>query len=117
MLLAVYGTLKTGHSNYLLHLPDKRPLHALSTELPYRMYECETYPVILRSSIHHPIYIEIFDVSEDLMVNLDQLEAPYGLQREAVPIADLDLNVDIYVYAEPEPPAGFKPVDTGVWKG
>lgn len=115
MLVAVYGTLKQGHENNLHHLNGLRPLHAIFVAIPFRMYEGDAYPMIVSSSDNHPIFVEVFEVDAYMMEKLDRLEAPYNFHRESTFLAELDREVEIYVYNEPHPPPGFTSVESGEW--
>ena len=115
MLVAVYGTLKQGHINNPGHLDGIEPQHAGFVYIPFRMYEGTEYPMIVPSADTHPIYVEVFEVDEDTLENLDLLEAPYNYHRQNVYVAELDREVAIYVYDEPEPPPGFNVVASGNW--
>ncbi len=115
MLVAVYGTLKHGHTNNLHHLDGLQPLHSLFVDIPYRMYEGEAYPMIVSSRDNHSIFVEVFDVNADKLEELDRLEAPYNFHRENIFLAELDRGAEIYVFNEPNPPPGFTLIESGKW--
>ena len=117
MRVAVYGTLKQGHTNNLHHLDGLRPLHALFVNIPYYMYEGEAYPMIVSSTDNHSILVEVFDVDTDKLEELDRLEAPYNFHRENIFLAELDREAAIYVFNEPDPPSGFAATESGKWSG
>ena len=115
MLVAVYGTLKQWHTNNPGHLDGFEPQDARFVDIPFRMYEGAEYPMIVPSADIHPIFVEVFEVDEDTLENLDHLEAPYNYHRQSVYLAELDREVAIYVYDEPEPPPEFNLVESGKW--
>src|SRR5262245_24310445 len=116
MLIAVYGTLKTGEENYARLLPGRTSAFRGFVQIPYRMYENGAYPMLVPSPSRCPIFVEVFDVDEDKVRELDALEEPYDYWRETVHLAEWARDVEIYVHAAP-PPNGFEAVPSGVWKG
>ena len=115
MLVAVYGTLKQGYKNYLRHLNGFQPLHANFVDIPFRMYEGDSYPMIVSSVDNHAVFVEVFEVDADTMEKLDRLEAPYDCHRESIFVVELDREVEIYVFNQPEPPPEFTIVESGNW--
>jgi gamma-glutamylcyclotransferase (GGCT)/AIG2-like uncharacterized protein YtfP len=115
MLVAVYGTLKSGGENYARFLPGKAPEFRGFVQIPYRMYANDAYPMLVREGASHRIFVEVFEVSEDELGELDALEEPYGYWRDTVHIAEYGSDVEIYVHAAP-PPVGFDPVPSGDWR-
>ena len=116
MLVAVYGTLKTGGHNYERLLPGRAPTFRGFVEIPYKMYENDSYPMLVPSPSRCRIFIEVFDVEDPKVRELDALEEPYDYWRETVHLAEWGQDVDIYVHAAP-PPEGFEVVPSGMWNG
>jgi gamma-glutamylcyclotransferase (GGCT)/AIG2-like uncharacterized protein YtfP len=114
MLIAVYGTLKTGEENHARLLPGRKPSFRGFVEIPYRMYENGAYPMLVPSESKNRILVEVFDVEEGKVRDLDALEEPYEYWRENVHLAEWGRDVEIYVHAAP-PPEGFVPVSSGDW--
>ncbi len=117
MLVAAYGTLKQGHNNNLHHLDWLRPLHALFVNMPFRMYECDAYPMIVSSPESNPIFVEVFDVDSATLAALDQLEAPYNYRLETVFLSELEQKAEIYVFSDTDPPTEFTEIVSGSWTG
>lgn len=115
-LIAVYGTLKEGYFNYDAYLKGEKPIDRGFVALPFRMYANADYPMIIASEERNPIWIEIFDLDDEKLRELDELEAPYGYWRESVHLDELSKRVEIYVHGAPAPP-GFCLVDSGDWRG
>lgn len=115
MLVAVYGTLKQGHANYRHQLEGLRPIHALVVDIPFSMFKGDAYPMIVSSSGNHPIFVEVFEVDSAMMEKLDQFEGPYNFHRESIFLAEINQEVAIYVFNEPDPPPGFTSVESGKW--
>ena len=114
MLIAVYGTLKTGEENYARFLPGRMPSFRGFVEISYRMYANGAYPMLVPAEEKSRIFVEVFQVEEDKMRELDALEQPYDYFRETVHLAEHGSEVEIYVHAAP-PPDGFKLVSSGEW--
>jgi gamma-glutamylcyclotransferase (GGCT)/AIG2-like uncharacterized protein YtfP len=112
--VAVYGTLKKGEANYRRLLPGEAPIYRGFVDLPYRMYENGEYPMLVPAGESRRILVEVFDVSEEKLLELDRLEEPYRYFRETIAIEGVG-DVEIYVHDAP-PPAGFAPVESGEWK-
>ena len=116
MLVALYGTLKVGHFNYEIHLRGELPVHALFIDVPFEMYADDEYPMLIpaASGERNRIWVEIFDVDDDKMRELDELEGRYGYWRESVFVDELGDDVAVYVHAAPAPD-GFTRVESGKW--
>lgn len=116
MLVALYGTLKVGYSNYEAHLKGHEPVTARYLELPFEMYASEEYPMLIPAANgkRHRIWVEIFDVDDAKLRELDDLEAPYGYWRETVFAEALGEDVAIYLHPAPAP-KGFSRVPSGKW--
>ncbi len=116
MLVAVYGTLKTGEDNYARFLPGRTSLFRGFVEIPYRLYENGSYPMLVASPSKSRVFVEVFDVDEAKIKELDALEEPYQYWRETVHLREWGRDAEIYVHAAP-PPDGFSLVPSGEWKG
>jgi gamma-glutamylcyclotransferase (GGCT)/AIG2-like uncharacterized protein YtfP len=116
MLVAIYGTLKVGHFNYEEHLKGEMPVTACFVALPFEMYAGDAYPMLVPSENgeRHPIWVEVFDVDDEKLRELDELEAPYGYWRESVFIDQVGEEVAIYLHPAPAP-EGFVRVASGKW--
>ncbi len=114
MLVAVYGTLKTGGENYERFLPGRTPSFRGFVEIPYGMYANGAYPMLVPADGMSRVFIEVFDVDEGGMRELDALEEPYEYRRETVHLHEWGKDVEIYVHAAP-PPDGFELVPSGEW--
>jgi gamma-glutamylcyclotransferase (GGCT)/AIG2-like uncharacterized protein YtfP len=112
--VAVYGTLKTGESNYLRLLPGAKPLFRGFAEIPFRMYENGEYPMLVPALESHRISVEVFDVSAETLRELDVFEEPYDYRRHTIEIDGLG-EVEIYAHEAPPPPS-FAPLESGEWK-
>jgi len=77
-LLAVYGTLRKGLWNHYL-IEGSRLVWEGYVELPYKMivFEHSLVPALVPSSERHRIYVEVYEVSEELLEELDWFELGY----------------------------------------
>lgn len=114
MLVAVYGTLKTGEENYARFLSGRTPSFRGFVEIPYRMYANGAYPMLVPSEAKNRIFVEVFEVDEGKMRELDALEEPYEYWRETIHLHEWGKDVEIYVHAAPAP-EGFEPLASGEW--
>ena len=114
MLIAVYGTLKTGEENYARFLPGETPSFRGFVEIPYVMYANGAYPMLVPAEARSWIFVEVFDVEDKKRRELDALEEPYEYRRETVHLDELGQDVEIYVHAAP-PPEEFELVVSGEW--
>ena len=114
MLVAVYGTLKSGKENYARFLPGLTPSFRGFVEIPYRLYANGAYPMLVPAEGKSRVLVEVFDVDDDKLRELDALEEPYDYRRETVHLKEWGKDVEIYVHAAP-PPEGFDLVPSGEW--
>lgn len=116
-LVAVYGTLKRGYSNYDRLLAGREPLFRGFVVIPYRLYASPEYPMLVPApGEEHAVLVEVFEVDEPKLEELDALEAPYHYRRETIHPRELGRSAAIYVHDAP-PPAGFERVSSGDWTG
>lgn len=111
ILLAVYGTLKQGFHNYHVYLDNIKPIKSGSFTIPFTLHSNGRYPMVVQASRYHPIYLEIFEISEELFVQITELEEPFGYHVEHIVINNLDCK--IYVYNETSPPKEFEFILSG----
>ena len=71
--------------------------------------------MIVPSTDNHSVSVEIYKVDSSTLAKLDELEAPYRFHRETTFLAELDQEVELYVYDEPTPPSDFRLVESGEW--
>jgi gamma-glutamylcyclotransferase (GGCT)/AIG2-like uncharacterized protein YtfP len=114
MLVAVYGTLKTGQENYARLLPGRIPSFRGFVAIPYRLYANGAYPMLVPADDESRVFVEVFDVDGDKLRELDALEEPYDYRRERVQLHEWGKEVEIYVHPAP-PPGGFEVVPSGEW--
>lgn len=86
-LVAVYGTLKKGESNYYSYLTDSKRVGKGKTK--------DKYPLIIKGlpyliddiGVGHNVEVDIFKVTDETLARLDVLEGhPNWYQRKQVPI-------------------------------
>jgi len=111
VFLAVYGTLKQGHTNHQIHL-HTTPAFTGIIHLPVEMYSNGRYPLIIPSRIEHPIHLEIYEIDDHTLTAIDQLEEPFGYSRHQLDLGDFK-DVWLYFYEGKELPDNFSPVPSG----
>ena len=115
-LIAVYGTLKIGEANYKLLLAPRLPIFKGFVDYKACLYTNGSYPVLLPCEEVHPLYIEVYNVTEEEIITLDKLENPYQLFRNPIAIPALDnREIDIYLASFWEAPLDFRFVTSGQW--
>ena len=114
MLVAVYGTLKTGEENYARFLSERTPSFRGFVEISYRMYANGAYPMLVPAAEKSRVFVEVFDLDESKTRELDAFEEPYDYWRETVHLNEWGKDVEIFVHAAP-PPEGFELVSSGEW--
>ncbi|MBD3191571.1 MAG: hypothetical protein GF308_13060 [Candidatus Heimdallarchaeota archaeon] len=103
-LLAVYGTLKEGFSNYFYYLHPKKPIFSGKTLLPYKMYLKKGIPALYPAEKLHPIVIEVFTISEKTLKKIDRLEGvPYFYKRVKIFLEEIQQEVFLYVITNKKP--------------
>lgn len=86
-LVAVYGTLKKGNSNYYKYLSDSKFVSSGKTEDKYPLIVKGLPYLIEEKGIGHNVKVDVFKVSDSALQRLDQLEGhPSWYCRKQVPI-------------------------------
>lgn len=89
----VYGTLKQGyHNNQLLR--GSRFVGRATSLSPYAMLDGRGFPYLAEAADGHPVRGELFEVSDEVLANVDRLEGyPHHYTREVRQFATLDGRV------------------------
>ena len=99
-LVAVYGTLKKGYSNYNRFLMGSKHLGGGNTENKYPLIISGLPYLIEMKGIGYNVDVDVFKVSDSVLANLDALEGhPNWYRRKQIPIKMKDgrvLNCWIY---------------------
>lgn len=67
--------------------------------------------MVVQASRYHPIYLEIFEISNEKFGQITELEEPFGFHVENI---EIDSDVcKIYVFNELSPPKEFAIVQSG----
>lgn len=104
LLLAVYGTLKEGFSNYFYYLHPKKPIFSGRVLLPYEMYLNKGIPALYPAEERKPIVIEVFEISEKTLRRIDRLEGvPFFYNRIKIFIEEINQEVFLYVIQGKKP--------------
>mgnify|MGYP003639127714 CR=1 FL=1 len=93
-LVAVYGTLKRGHSNHLRHLGSERFMGSGKTQTKYPLVVSGLPYLQSTAGLGHHVEVEVFKVSDNTFSDLDILEGhPEWYIRQRVPITMSDGQV------------------------
>lgn len=93
-LVAVYGTLKKGYSNYNRFLTSSKHLGAGNTENKYPMIISGLPYLIEMKGIGYNVEVDVFKVSDSVLASLDALEGhPNWYRRKQIPIKMKDGRV------------------------
>ena len=65
----MYGTLKKGYHNHEVHLKGLITRFEGFITLPFELYTNGRYPMIVKSENLSQIYIEIYEVSDNVFVD------------------------------------------------
>ncbi|MGF1700705.1 gamma-glutamylcyclotransferase [Photobacterium makurazakiensis] len=107
----VYGTLRKGENNHHL-LVREIYLGRCQVNNGYRLYNLGDYPAIISATPSMPITGEVYEVSDDVMGELDLLEEyPVLYSRVLVKTAFGQAWVYVYNY----PVANFPVIKQGDW--
>lgn len=83
-ILAVYGTLRQGQCNHHI-LKDSKFLGTHKLLVPARMISYTAFPALIKSHAHNVITAELYEVSPEVMVDVDALEGvPHLYQRMCI---------------------------------
>ena len=94
-LIAVYGTLKRGMWNHH-YLVTSKFVKMAHTGSGYALF-VESLPFLVKREDGRGCFVEIFEVSEDVLKDLDSLEGhPTFYKRQFLMKLD-DRNVEIYI--------------------
>lgn len=100
MQLFVYGSLKSGESNHAFYMKGQRLLGPARTQEHFRLYELGPYPGLVPAADGIAIEGELWEVDEEAMVRIDQLEDAQGgvYQRARITLAEPPTEAIVYLY-------------------
>ena len=75
-LISVYGSLRKNMSNYHYYLSDSEYKGTFTTEPEYTLHSLSHYPG-LKQNGNHSVVMEVYEVDENTLDNLNQLEGYY----------------------------------------
>ena len=102
-LIAVYGTLKKGYSNYYGYLTKAKHIGRGKTEDKYPLI-VEGLPYLLNNKgVGHNVEVDVFKVSDMQLKNVDALEGhPRWYKRIQVPIKLKNSTLNCWIYFNPK---------------
>jgi len=120
MLVAVYGSLRKGLSNYS-RIQDANYKGQFDTEPIYTMYDLKYYPAIIKGG-NTSVVMEVFEVDKNTLKDLDSLEGfddsrdttlnYYNRETIKTPYG----KAIVYIFNQAEALHGKNIVETGDWK-
>lgn len=75
-LVSVYGSLRKSMSNHSYYLSESDYKGTFTTEPEYTLHSLSHYPG-LKQNGNHSVVMEVYEVDEDTLNNLNQLEGYY----------------------------------------
>jgi gamma-glutamylcyclotransferase (GGCT)/AIG2-like uncharacterized protein YtfP len=99
-LVFVYGTLRRGG---VRAMPDLFPGSKLvgDAKLSGRLYDLGAYPGLMLDEAAPPVFGELYEVDDDTLRKLDDIEAPAHYVRKRVEVSSGDQRTACWVY-EPD---------------
>tara|TARA_R110000823_G_scaffold302442_1_gene423654 strand:- start:1117 stop:2196 length:1080 start_codon:yes stop_codon:yes gene_type:complete len=102
-LVAVYGTLKKGYSNYYSYLDKATHIGTGFTKDKYPLIVNGLPYLINKKGVGHNVDVDVFKVSDVQMDKLDALEGhPQWYRRVQIPIVVNDKTISCWVYFNPK---------------
>lgn len=101
--VGVYGTLKQGHGNHRLLQHVERT--AIGHVTGHRLYQSGIPFLVEDATSEYPVLVEIYDVDDETLQRLDNLEGhPRCYCRNVLPVELEDgSNTEAWVYQYPHP--------------
>ena len=98
-LIAVYGTLKKGYSNYHRFLSNSKYVGGGKTQDKYPLL-IEGLPYMVnKKGVGHNVNVDVFKVSNSVFANIDRLEGhPQWYKRIQVPIVVKGKTLNCWIY-------------------
>ena len=102
-VVAVYGTLKKGYSNYAGHLKSAKYIGKGTTKTKYPLL-IESLPFLVnKPGLGHRVEVDVFKVDDLTFQKLDRLEGhPQWYRREEIPVEVKGRTVICWVYFNPK---------------
>jgi gamma-glutamylaminecyclotransferase len=110
-LVAVYGTLKKGFSNYYSYLTSSKHIGAGKTQDKYPLV-VDGLPFLLKEKgLGHNVKVDVFKVSDTTFKSLDMLEGhPRWYKREEIPVKmNNGKTLTCWIYFNPKESNSNKP--------
>ena len=103
-LIAVYGTLKKGFSNYYSFLTNAKHLGRGETQDKYPLLVSGLPYMVDQKGVGHNVVVDVFKVSDVQLQKVDQLEGhPKWYTRKMIPIKLKDRTLNCWLYFNPKP--------------
>jgi gamma-glutamylaminecyclotransferase len=112
-LVAVYGTLKKGYSNYWSYLASSTHVGSGKTKDKYPLL-VDTLPYLVnKRGTGHNVEVDVFSVSDETFDRLDRLERhPKWYRREQIDIKMKGKTIKCWIYFNPKQLTGREQMHT-----
>ena len=102
-LIAVYGTLKKGYSNYYAYLTNAKHIGRGKTEDKYPLVVDGLPYLINKKGVGHNVEVDVFKVSDMQLQKVDALEGhPQWYKRIQIPIKLKNRTLNCWIYFNPK---------------
>tara|TARA_R110000737_G_scaffold324421_2_gene337389 strand:+ start:1091 stop:2164 length:1074 start_codon:yes stop_codon:yes gene_type:complete len=102
-LIAVYGTLKKGYSNYYAYLTNAKHIGRGNTQDKYPLIVDGLPYLVNKKGVGHNVEVDVFKVSDMQLKKVDELEGhPQWYKRIQVPIKLKNRTLNCWIYFNPK---------------
>ena len=114
-LVAVYGSLRHGFGNWRRFLKDRAEKIKKTTVSGFQMNSLGSYPGIVPGRKNQKVVVELFEVSDEVLKDLDYLEGHPNFYIRTPVTTDTGEAVEIYVIARHAALRHYPVVESGDW--
>jgi gamma-glutamylaminecyclotransferase len=102
-LIAVYGTLKKGYSNYYSYLTNAKHIGRGKTQDKYPLIVDGLPYLVNKKGVGHNVVVDVFKVSDMQLKKVDQLEGhPQWYRRVQIPVTLKNRTLNCWIYFNPK---------------
>ncbi len=102
-LIAVYGTLKKGYSNYYSYLTNAKHIGRGKTQDKYPLIVDGLPYLVNKKGVGHNVVVDVFKVSDMQLKKVDQLEGhPQWYRRVQIPVKLKNRTLNCWIYFNPK---------------
>lgn len=102
-LIAVYGTLKKGYSNYYAYLTNAKHIGRGNTQDKYPLIVDGLPYLVNKKGVGHNVEVDVFKVSDMQLKKVDGLEGhPQWYKRIQIPVVLKNRTLNCWIYFNPK---------------